>query len=405
MKRALWNFKIIRGVSTMRKISLVVFSILLLLSGCAPNFQKDQEIVQETDDSKEKAIIPKYKISDQYYQTILPFEPSEARGLVVGQLNTRYDIDEFETGLMRIAQSSFNPDKYLFQEGQYLDRKTVGLWLNRKYTDEQLKEAGIKAEENIGLNPVDPGVGDVKTRNKENPIYLASILEHNYLVKGEDGTARLGGVVIGLALNSVHYYQEIQYGPTYETKITTEVLDREGKRIAGEVVGRLRQIKGLEKVPITIALFEQESQSSVVPGNFFAYAKVAEGSSKIGGWESVNEDYILFPSDDAQELHRDDLTSFLNFKQDVEEYFPNFNGVIGKAFYIDNELQDLNISIPIQFYGKAETVGFTQYVTGLILEHFPDYISVEVNVSSVNGPEAVIVREVNQDEPFVHIYQ
>lgn len=388
----------------MRKISMVVLAFFLLLTGCAPNFQKDQEIVQERDDSKKKAIIPKYKISDQYYQTILPFEPSEARGLTVGKLNTRYDIDEFETGLMRIAHNTFDPDKYLFQEGQYLDGKTVGLWLNREYTAEQLKQVGLKAEENIGLNPVDPGVGDVKTRNEENPIYLAHILEHNYLIKGEDGTARLGGVVIGLALNSVHYFQEIKYGPTFEKKISHEKLDKEGKKIAEKVISRLRNIKGLEKVPITIALFEQESQSSVVPGNFFAYANTGEGSAKIGGWENVKEDYVLFPSDYAKDKHRDDLTSFLNFKQDVEEYFPNFNGVIGKAFYIEEEMQELNISIPIQFYGKAEAIGFTQYVAGLVLEHFPEYISVEVNISSVNGPEALIVRDINQSEPFVHIY-
>ena len=38
------------------------------------------------------------------------------------------------------------------------------------------------------------------------------------------------------------------------------------------------------------------------------------------------------------------------------------------------------------------------------MEHFPDYIAVEVNVSSVNGPEALIVKEAEQKEPFVHIY-
>lgn len=388
----------------MRKLSMVIMVITLLIAGCAPNFQKEQEIVQENDDSKKKAIIPKYKISDQYYQTILPFEPSQARGMVVGQLNTRYDIDEFEMGLMRVAQNTFNPDKYLFQEGQYLNRETVSKWLNRKYTAAQLEERGLEEEDNIGLNPVDPGEGDIATREQENPIYLASILEHNYLLRGEDGSARLAGVVIGLALNSVHYYRTEPFGSVYETRIEHEVLAEEGKRIAQEVITRLRQINGLETVPITIALFEQESQSSIVPGNFFTYSKVAEGSTKLGGWEAVNEDYVLFPSDVATERHRDDLTSFLNFKQDVEEYFPNFNGVIGTAFYMDNELQDLSINIPIQFYGKAEAIGFTQYVTGLVLEHFPNYISVEVNISSVNGPEALIVREVNQADPFVHVY-
>lgn len=388
----------------MRKLQVAVLALILLLAGCAPKLQKDQEIVQENNESTEKAIIPKYQISDQYYRTILPFEPSEARGLIVSKLNTRYDIDEFEMGLMRIAQNTFDSSKYLFQEGQYLNRKTVNLWLNRQYTEEQLSANGLKADENLGLNPVDPGVGDFKTRNEESPLYLAHILEHNYLLKGDDGTARLGGVVIGLALNSVHYYQEVRYDTVYETNIKHEKLAAEGKKIAQEVINRLRQMEQLNKVPITIALFEQKSQSSIVPGNFFAYATAAEESSKLSSWVDVKEEYFLFPSSSAREKHRDDETTFLNFKQDVEEYFPNFNGVIGKAHYNEDELQKLSINIPIQFYGKAEAIGFTQYVAGLVLEHFPDYISVEVNISSVNGQEALIVRDKGSKEPFVHIY-
>ncbi|RSD22543.1 CamS family sex pheromone protein [Mesobacillus subterraneus] len=392
----------------MRKLSMVALSLVLLLTACAPNFQKQEEVVQKTDeDTKEKAIIPKYKISDEYYRTIMPFQPGEARGMVVNNLNTRYDITEFETGLMRIAQNAFSTDKYVFKEGQYLDSRTVGLWLNRKFNENQLKERKMKADDNIGLNPLDPGNGDVHKRNEKNPIYLAHILEHNYLVQssGEKGTYQLGGIAIGLALNSVHYYQEEQYGAVFEKNITRSVLEAEGKKIAQEVVSRLRGIKELQDVPITIGLFEQESRSSVVPGNFFAYAQVSQGSSNIGSWKDVKEEYILFPSDKAEKEHRDDLTFFQNFKQDVEEYFPNFNGVIGKGFYIDGQLQEMNINIPIQFYGKAEAIGFTQYVTGLVMEHFPSYISVQVSVSSVMGQEALIVKKPDQDEPFVHIYQ
>lgn len=392
----------------MRKLSVVALSLVLLLTACAPNFQKQEEVVQKKDDeTKEKAIIPKYKISDKYYRSIMPFEPGEARGMVVNNLNTRYDITEFETGLMRVAQNSFSTDQYVFKEGQYLDSRTVGLWLNRQFTEGQLKEQKMKKEDNIGLNPVLPDKGNVKELNEENPIYLAHILEHNYLVKvdGEKGTYQLGGVAIGIALNSVHYYVKEAYGAVYEKNIPHSVLEREGKKIAQEVVSRLRGIDELKDVPITIGLFEQESRASVVPGNFFAYAEVSQNSSNIGSWKDMKEKYVLFPSDEAQKDHRDDLTFFQNFKQDVEEYFPNFNGVIGKGFYLDGQLQELKIDIPIQFYGKAEGIGFTQYVTGLVMEHFPNYVSVQINVSSVMGPEALIVRKPDQDEPFVHIYQ
>jgi protein involved in sex pheromone biosynthesis len=375
---------------------LLALSLVFLLSACAPSFQKQTDVIQSKEKVKGKAIIPKYNISDNYYRTILPFEPGEARGMIVANINTRYDINEFETGLMRIAQNNFSTDKYLFREGQEIKRNNVKLWLNRKFTPDQLKAKGLKESDNIGLNPIDQG--------NNPPIYLAHILEHDYLTKDDKGNVSLSGVTIGLALNSIYYYQKEQYGATFEKKIPFAEMENQGKKMAEEVLKRLRGMKDLSDVPITIALFEQQSKSSVVPGNFFSYTFVDKGSSSIGSWEKVNEKYYLFPSTAAQEAHRDDVTAFLNFKQDVEEYFPNFNGVIGKAFYIGDQLQDLTITIPIQFYGKTEAIGFTQYVTGLVMEHFPKYISVSVSVTSVDGPEALIVRKANENEPFVHIY-
>ncbi|GAA3317319.1 hypothetical protein GCM10020331_015710 [Ectobacillus funiculus] len=94
-----------------------------------------------------------------------------------------------------------------------------------------------------------------------------------------------------------------------------------------------------------------------------------------------------------------------NFRSDLSEYFPDdFTAVVGRGFYKDGQLQELKISIPVQFNGKAEIIGFTQYVTGLVMEHFPNYIKVEVNIYSVNNPEAVITRDVDQEEPVVHIF-
>ncbi|PLT33307.1 CamS family sex pheromone protein [Bacillus sp. V5-8f] len=387
----------------MKKISLVGLMLAMLLGGCAPQFEKQQEVVQESDNSKEKVIIPKYNISDKYYRTIPQFEPSKARGLVVSNLNTRYDIEEFETGLMRMAQTQFDQDHYLYQEGQYLNKRTVQLWLNRKFTPEQLKEEGLSPKDNIGLNPMDPGKGDIDKRNQENPIYLAHILEQNYLIRNQNDKLELGGVVIGLALNSVHYYQKEEYGATYSSKVKN--MEQEGKKIAQEVLKRLRKMDKLHSVPITIALFEQKENSSVVPGNFISYTNVGEGSNEIGRWKDINEKYYLFPADEkTKNKFRADVNAFESFKQDVEKYFPNFNGVIGRAFYVDDQLQELDINIPIQFYGKSEAIGFTQYVTGKVMQHFQDYISVQVSITSVNGQEALIVRKSGEKEPFVHIY-
>jgi protein involved in sex pheromone biosynthesis len=65
----------------------------------------------------------------------------------------------------------------------------------------------------------------------------------------------------------------------------------------------------------------------------------------------------------------------------------------------------MTIDIPVQFYGKGEIVGFTQYVAGLMLDHFPSYMETSISINSVSGPEALIVRKADEDKPFVHIYE
>ena len=283
----------------MKKLAALVIAFVLLLTGCAPNFSKEEEITQGKDESKKTAIIPKY----QYPTNItgrFAFEPSASR-LTLNQLNTRYDVDEFEVGLMRVAQNILIR-KSIFSRGPVLGQGYDLKWLRRE------------SEDSEGLNPADTGKGSAEERNQQNPRYLAQILEHNYLIKDKNGTAKLAGVAIGLALNSVHYYRSEQNGPLQEVKIDDKTLEQEGKRIANVVVGRLRQIEGLEEVPIVIALFKQQSRTSIIRGYFFAYATVGKGSSKLRVWNEFKEKYVIFPSDEAKDNHRDDLTSFQNLK-------------------------------------------------------------------------------------------
>ncbi|MCJ8008036.1 CamS family sex pheromone protein [Lederbergia wuyishanensis] len=382
---------------------LAVALATVLLSGCVPTFQKNDEVVQDTKDQKEKSIIPNYQISDSYYRTIIEFQPSKTRGMVVSNLNSKYDIDEFETGLMRVAKENFPTDKYVFQEGQKLSKETVSKWLRRKYTAAQLKTLNIKEEDNIGLNPVNNEEGTIEEQNAKSPIYLAHVLEHDYLIKN-DNTVKLGGIVIGLALNSVHYYQKEKYGATFEQDIPHDKLAAEGKKMAEEIIKRLRSDKEIGDVPITIALFEQKNKNAVIPGNFFAYAHSNNGSTTLGDWKAIDEKYYLFPSTKAETDHRDDVAYFMRFKDDVEKYFPNYNGVIGHAFYKDGQFIKLTIDITIQLYGQAEIIAFTQWATSLVMDHFPDHIKVDVNITSINGAEALIVKNPGDKEPFVHIY-
>ena len=63
------------------------------------------------------------------------------------------------------------------------------------------------------------------------PNYLAHIVEQNYLVMTDEKKVRLAGISIGLALNSVSYSRSGK-----ETKISDEVLEQQGMKMAEEVV-------------------------------------------------------------------------------------------------------------------------------------------------------------------------
>jgi protein involved in sex pheromone biosynthesis len=383
----------------MKKWLVATLCSVVIVGGCAPTFEKQEQVVEENENNQTvKAIIPSFQISDYYYKTLLPYESSATRGLVVNNLHSRYDIDQFEAGLTRMAKERFPTDKFLFKEGQTLDKKTVEAWLNRKFTNEQLKERGLKESQNVGLNPMDDG-------SNKSPIYLSHIIEHNYLQKTSEDKVQLGGVVIGLALNSVHYYQNESTGTTIEDPISNDVIKQQGNQIAQEVVKRLREKEDLQGVPITVALYKQASSNSATPGHFFAYANIQGNESSIAEWKAVNEQFYLFPSTEAMEAHSQDLKYFLSFKEKVENYFPNFNGVVGKAFYQNDKISTLNIDIPIQYHGKAETIGFTQYVADLANKEFPKELNLEITITSSNGPEALIVKKANKKDPMVHIYE
>ena len=159
-----------------------------MLAGCTPSINPDGEVLHDTDKSEEEVettIIPNVQLSDNYYRTLIPYKESASRGLVVSNISTKYDMKEVENGLMRISQHEFDTENYFFQEGQYLDKETVSLWLARK---NQTKD---KDPELQGLNPssVDSATGeemDPTVRAEKAPIYLAHIVEQNYLVKTDE---------------------------------------------------------------------------------------------------------------------------------------------------------------------------------------------------------------------------
>ncbi|WP_369809932.1 CamS family sex pheromone protein [Gracilibacillus caseinilyticus] len=383
-------------------VSLLI--VVLILAGCAPNFEGEQEetVVDDSKDesTEESAIIPKHNLSDETYRVLIDSNLSKARGVITNQISNRLDIDELEEGLRRHSKEVYDPETYYFQEGQYLTDDILYNWLTRYDENDQPN----------GLNPELTQEEDqsAEEAEKDSPKYLSHILEQNYMKKSEDDVVELAGISIGIAMKSVYRFRIQQddgtYSPYYEKEISETEMMKEAKSIAGEVVQRLRQMEGLGNVPIRLAVYREADQNSLVPGNFVATANVAGDSSSVGDWEDVQEEHVLFPSNYGENTYPDVSATLVDFEADVANYFPNYVSVIGKGFFQNGELRKLTVEIPVSFYGKAELIGFTQYVYGLVLNGFPDDYNVEINITSGDNQEALIVRDAGEEEGFVHIY-
>src|SRR5699024_3754302 len=111
----------------------------------------------------------------------------------------------------------------------------------------------------------------------------------------------------------------------------------------------------------------------------------------------------LMSSKKAKEKYYDDYQLVKSFGEDIAEYFPNYVGVVGEGFYVEEELRKLSFELPMEFYGKGEVIGFSQYTYGLIKEMFPEYYHLEAKITSHNKIESIIYREAGIEDPAVHI--
>ena len=312
---------------------------------------------------------------------------SPISGLTATDNDNSVDTRELERGLIQISKNQFSPNSYVFKEVQYLDASTVTDWLARKSKSNP-----------TGLNPASG------TKKNYNPYYLEEILEQDYLT-GSSPNYHIGGISIGLALNSIDYYQKVKDGPEYQKNISRAEQRQFGEQAANQIVARLRKKKGLKNIPITVGLFSKTSKDSLVGGTYFAYGTASPNSSKISKWKAVSEKTQVLPTiGDAKAINSDDASSFNSFKAAIQDYFPNISGVTATLRYENGKLAQENISITTQFYGYEQTQSFTQLVLSTAKKYLPNDCPIEIKIGSVDNVQALIAKETADGAYQVHVY-
>ncbi|WP_034549561.1 CamS family sex pheromone protein [Carnobacterium funditum] len=371
-----------------KKIIATLATAVFLLSACSdPTGGNTSNNPVDTKGETDKTTTSN-QLSNDYYKTIVTdggYQISKTRGSTLG-LNSNFNLKAFETGLMSLSQVHFDTGNYYFQEGQYIDSTTANNWLKR-----------VSEKNPDGLNPEDNGK---KESNERNPYYLNSVLEQDYMIKKDDKFT-LGGISIGLSMNAIDYYQKVEFGDEYKTKISRDELLKQGKEMANKIVQRLRKTEGVGKIPIVVGIFEQSPKDSLAGGSFIVEAVSENGSTKVGNWRALNQKKVVFPLVDETS---NELSNFENFKSEVENFFPNLSGVTAEASYTDDQLVKMKVSIITQFYGESEIIGFTQYVADKAATFLPPNIPIEITIESINGTESFMSRKIGETKFYTHIF-
>lgn len=399
----------------MKRTFVLLISLLLILTACGNKDEQDKsdknESSNKTDSNNVKQIATDKDVQGNDYRMILPFKESQARGLLQQNMASGYNGEDFEDGLLKQSKEVFPTDKYLYQDGQYLDKDTINSYLDPKYTKSEIdKMSGDEKEEknaneNLGLNPSHNGEKDEKKIAEKSPAYLSNILEQDFYSNRDTEGKKIKGMTIGLAMNSVYYYQKEKDGETFSKKLDRAKVEKEGKRMSDEILSRLRENKALKDIPIHFAIYIQSGEDEIIPGEFVAGATADDGQTRINNWKSIDEKTVLLPSQEAGDLDEGLNNNFKQFNDNLQSYFTNFTQAVGKAKFVNKKPKQVSIDLPIDYYGKAELTGITQYVTEQADKYFSNIDEYEIHIKDGNNARALITKTKDDKKPQVHIYK
>lgn len=371
---------------------------LLLLSACGSPVNEEtasedtQTGTPEMVETNEN-IVSRNQLGEEYYNFVLDedgnYATSQNRG-ITSNLNSGINISVFEKDLLRLSQEQFPTNQYYIMEGQKLESNLVESWLRRRNPEAEEDDPLYE-----GLNPEAAADGAERT-----PRYLNSILELDFYSQTDNGM-QFKGISIGLAMNTVDMYQEAIGDPVLNQRIAPEIALAQGQEMADKIVSRIRQMEGLEELPVLIGIYEQSAPDNLAGGKYVALGVSTNGSSAIQNWESLNEERLVFPLEGSASAEGN---AFANFQSEVEMFFPNISGVTGRAHYINNTLDSLKIDIMTQFYGETEMISFTQYLKQSAATFLPADIDIEIVVQSSSGIESFLKKDRVDSEYFFYVF-
>lgn len=341
----------------MKRLFLII--MILLLMGCS----NDKEGYKK---------IELYYDSD-YYKIAAPYKEAISGNYVVNNVLNNYDINDIEKNFMLLSSNYFKTTNSFYQEGQYLKQ-------------EEIKEL----LENNSLN----NFAEVVIKDEKiTPLYLNSIYEQNYLSNNN----QLKGLTIGLIINS---YQAIkgEYGNYNYEEVEIGDWEVALEKGTSEIIDYLKSKKELDKVKIVVGIYFQKDPSSLLPEGI-RYVGISD-KDKFN-LNFVNYEYHYLDSNYVLNNNYNLYNTYLNLDKQIKKVKDSLN-VNGFGFYINNNLQSIELTIYGNVFKRGELLYLTEVISGELI-NFDQKLNLKVFIRSHNNLLGFINKEAGNIKGNVYI--
>ena len=352
---------------------LVMLACLLVLTGCAHKDNPTDENIPTQNNVVEG--------ESGGYSIITPFKSSLLRQIYAQNYR---EIDTIEIGrrLQDISKNYFSPKDYLVSEGSVI---TIARYNELVTSRSDSNPYGLNPERNSSPfieNVVDAQGVVTGQISIPNPRFVKSLYEVNFYKDANRET--LSGVSIAVVLNR-HQTYDAELGLTYPIS-DNSLYQVANDMIAMQLNAYLRTLPNMKDVPVMISFYVQDStQDNIVgnylPGKFIGHG-LFEGNNASTALKKNVEMWYLLNSNEASVNVPDTYSNFNLFKNKVKTFLDDESiGVVGQAFTVNNNVEEIQIDINLGAKTELEIYGLTQYLSTTITD-----------LSSINVPTVVHVK-------------
>jgi protein involved in sex pheromone biosynthesis len=229
-----------------------------------------------------------------------------------------------------------------------------------------------------------------------NPKYISYIYEQNYL----NSMGNTAGISLAIVLNPYQSYTN-NNGVKKYGKADSKIVINYGKSKANTLLNELKKIPELKNKQILIALYLENSPDSLIPGNYVYEAET--NNFKITNFNKVNEKYYLLPSEEISKVDQRLYNAYSTLESNIIKLLSDYTAIIGRALYINNQCLEIDINIHSVSAHKGDILAISQKIAKELISSFDAKIDIQIDISSNNKVESLIIRNKSSFNPQIYI--